>query len=169
MINRERTKDILEEILNEISPTDQRKTENKMLLAARIMDAIKAKGWGKSQFAEVIGVKPSVVTKWVSGTHNFTIDTLSEIEMVLDVKLLNTKERVEILEEGVVHVVYNGSFMISPKIVEQKTAISASAFFPNHLGAQFNPPNCESFFGNLFTGSSYVGSLQHPKRLLRDA
>lgn len=33
----------------------------------------------KKMLAMVCGVQPSVVTKWLSGKHNFTIDTISMI------------------------------------------------------------------------------------------
>ncbi len=36
---------------------------------------------------------PSIVTKWLSGTHNFTIDTLIEIEHALDICLLDIEEK----------------------------------------------------------------------------
>lgn len=35
------------------------------------------KGLTKKQFAEALGKKPSEVTKWLSGQHNFTIRTLA--------------------------------------------------------------------------------------------
>jgi transcriptional regulator with XRE-family HTH domain len=56
-----------------------------MLLAARIDDARKAKGWSQHEFAEQMGKNPSEISKWLSGTHNFTSDTLWDIEE----KLLN--------------------------------------------------------------------------------
>jgi hypothetical protein len=35
---------------------------------------------------------PSIVTKWLSGTHNFTVDTLVELGNALDINLLNLSE-----------------------------------------------------------------------------
>jgi len=60
-----------------------------MLLAASISKAIKSKGLTKSEFAEKMGKNPSVVTKWLSGVHNFTSDTLTDIQQVLGISLLN--------------------------------------------------------------------------------
>jgi transcriptional regulator with XRE-family HTH domain len=74
---------ILGELLDEVTPAEQLKTNTKMTLAARLGDLISAKGWGKSEFADKINKNPSEITKWLSGTHNFTIDTLAEIAMVL--------------------------------------------------------------------------------------
>lgn len=46
-------------------------------IADRLDYLIKEKGLTKKEFAEAIGKRPSEVTKWLSGQHNFTIRTLS--------------------------------------------------------------------------------------------
>lgn len=46
-------------------------------IADRLDSLIKEKGLTKKEFAEAIGKRPSEVTKWLSGQHNFTIRTLS--------------------------------------------------------------------------------------------
>jgi len=75
-----RSSKVLKSLLEEISPTEQKRTENRMLLAARIDDARKAKGWNQNEFAEQMGRNLSEISKWLSGTHNFTSDTLWDIE-----------------------------------------------------------------------------------------
>ena len=84
---------ILDELLREISPEELERTEKRMLLAARIDEAIKAKGWKRKDFAEALGKTPSEITKWLSGTHNFTSDTLFDIERVLKTKLVKLDNR----------------------------------------------------------------------------
>lgn len=73
----------LQEILASITPEQRARTFKKMAIAARIADALDAKGWSKSEFAARMNQLPSVVTRWLSGTQNFTIDTLSDIEEML--------------------------------------------------------------------------------------
>ena len=85
-------KDILGEVLAEITPQEQKRTDNRMLLAAKIKDGMNAKGWKNKHLAEALNQQPSVITKWLSGTHNFTSDTLSDIEDVLGIKLLAVQE-----------------------------------------------------------------------------
>lgn len=87
--------DILSEIFDEISPQEQKRTDNRMLLAAKIKDGMNAKGWRKTNLAEALGKNNSVVTKWLSGTHNFTSDTLSDIQDVLGIKLLAVEDKME--------------------------------------------------------------------------
>lgn len=86
------TSAILDEIFAEITPEEAEKTTKRMLLAARIDDGIKAKGWKKKHLAEALQKHPSEVTKWLSGTHNFNSDTLFDIERVLNIGLVTLKD-----------------------------------------------------------------------------
>jgi transcriptional regulator with XRE-family HTH domain len=79
---------ILESFVKKIAPIDQHRTDNRMMLAAKIAEAMKEKRISAVQLAKTLGKSPSVITKWLSGTHNFTCDTLSDVEFVLGVKLL---------------------------------------------------------------------------------
>ena len=83
---------IIDEILSEISPDEYLLTEKKMLLAARIDDAIKARGWQKQDLAKALHKRPSEISKWLSGTHNFTTETLWEIEKILGIDLISLQE-----------------------------------------------------------------------------
>ena len=86
----------IDNIFNALSAEELKRTEQKMLLAAKIEDGINRKKWKKSEFAEKIGKSPSEVSKWLSGTHNFTADTLWDIEMVLGIKLISIEEDKEL-------------------------------------------------------------------------
>ena len=48
-----------------------------------IADALAASGYSKKEFAMKMHRQPSEVTKWLSGSHNFTIELLAEISFVL--------------------------------------------------------------------------------------
>lgn len=83
---------ILSEFLAEIPPMEQEKTDKRMRLAAMIDNGIKAKGWKKSDLAKALKKRPSEISKWLSGTHNFNSDTLFDIEEVLNIRLINLFE-----------------------------------------------------------------------------
>ena len=90
---------LIDKILKEISPEEFEKIEKRMLLAARIDDAIKAKGWKRKDIANALNKNPSEITKWLSGTHNFTFDTLCDIERVLNINLVKLdKNKPEIIK-----------------------------------------------------------------------
>ena len=87
---------LIDDLFQSISNEELEKTEKRMLLAARIDEAIKAKGMKRKHLAEALGKSPSEISKWLSGTHNFTTDTLFDIERVLDTALIplgNQKEK----------------------------------------------------------------------------
>jgi ribosome-binding protein aMBF1 (putative translation factor) len=79
----------ISKILNDISPIERAQISTKMHIAAMIDDAMKAKGWSKKELMLQTGQKSqSVVTRWLSGTQNFTIDKLVELSLLLNVKLV---------------------------------------------------------------------------------
>ena len=63
-----------------------------MMLAARIQDALKANNMKKGEFAKALNKLPSEISKWLSGTHNFTSETLWDIGDVLGIDLINLEE-----------------------------------------------------------------------------
>jgi len=89
-----KTGSLLDELLDSITPLEQSKVDTRMLLAAKIADGMKAKGWKNKDLLKAVGKEnPSIITKWLSGTHNFTTDTLVELEDALGVNLLDRFEK----------------------------------------------------------------------------
>lgn len=66
------------------------KTRNRMMVAAKIADAMRSSGMNQKQLAQKMGKTESEVSEWLSGDRNFTLDTLTEIEHTLNVSLLDT-------------------------------------------------------------------------------
>lgn len=80
---------LLESLVNKITPEEQARTDARMKLAAKIYKALKEKEWTQTQLAQALNKQVSVISKWLSGTHNFTVDTLIDIEGILQVHLLD--------------------------------------------------------------------------------
>ena len=74
------------------TPAADLRSQKRMLLAARLKDILAELGWKKKDLAEKLGKNPSEVTKWLSGNHNFTTDTLAEIELTTGKPLINVME-----------------------------------------------------------------------------
>ena len=71
--------------------SDQRALDRQMrsfLLSQKILEGIKARQLSRFSFAALMDVQPSIITRWLSGKHNFTIETLFQIEDCLGIKLL---------------------------------------------------------------------------------
>lgn len=91
-INENYSSDLINDLLNQITPEEQQQTDIKMQLAAKIFAALKARGWKSLDLARALNIKsPSLVSKWLSGTHNFTVDTLVDIQRILNIQLLNVE------------------------------------------------------------------------------
>ena len=72
-----RAKISLRELLNDISPEERAEARLSFLISNRLDFLMKEKGLSKKQLADAIGKRPSEITRWLSGEHNFTISTLA--------------------------------------------------------------------------------------------
>lgn len=63
-----------------------------MLVAQMLHDYLGLRGVSRQSLAGKMGKQPSEVSKWLSGDHNFTIDTLSDIGYYLDMDFFARKE-----------------------------------------------------------------------------
>ena len=61
-------------------PADiQQEVDLEFAISNRINDLMVQRDLTKLEFAQALGKRPSEVTKWLSGQHNFTIRTLSAL------------------------------------------------------------------------------------------
>ena len=121
---------IIGELLGEITPVEKLQATTKMTIAARLDDLIKARGWGKSEFAEKVNKNPSEITKWLSGTQNFTIDILSEIAVALKMPVT------ELFAPKQVQVINKVHYVVSVR--ERQPGIKYVTPFPEHESRQSN-------------------------------
>jgi antitoxin component HigA of HigAB toxin-antitoxin module len=67
----------LRELLGEISPEDRAQTRLSFEISNKLDALMQERGLSKKQLADAIGKRPSEVTRWLSGEHNFTLATLA--------------------------------------------------------------------------------------------
>ncbi len=72
-----RAKTSLRELLSDITPEERAEARLSFQISNRLDLLMQEQGLSKKQFAEAIGKRPSEITRWLSGEHNFTISTLS--------------------------------------------------------------------------------------------
>ena len=53
-------------------------------IANRIYDILESKGLSQKDFSRMIGKTETEVSRWLSGTHNFTLATLCKISAALN-------------------------------------------------------------------------------------
>jgi transcriptional regulator with XRE-family HTH domain len=92
---RKHSSPLIKELKSRIPQTMKESINRRMSLAARIDDALQVRGLTNQEFAFMMGKKPSEISRWLSGTHNFTTETLWEIERVLNIQLLVSSPRKE--------------------------------------------------------------------------
>lgn len=81
---------VLGELLADIDEKELAKTRKRMMLAAKIEEAMKRCGYNQTQFAHLMKKSTTVISEWLSGDRNFTTDTLIDIEDALGIRLLDT-------------------------------------------------------------------------------
>lgn len=92
---------VLDLLISQRDENEYAKVESRMGIAVKIAKALKRKGMTQKELAEKLGKRPSEISKWLTGNHNFTHDTLFDIQTVLNIRLLdyemeNINEIVEI-------------------------------------------------------------------------
>ena len=58
-------------------------------IAERISEILKAKGLTQKDFARLLNKRDSEISKWLTGRHNFTTQTIARIETALGSKLIS--------------------------------------------------------------------------------
>ena len=95
---RKHSRTIISSIKQNISEKTKENISKRMGLAAQIDEALQKRGFTNQEFAFMMGKKPSEISRWLSGTHNFTTETLWEIERVLNIQLLTSSKLYEVHE-----------------------------------------------------------------------
>lgn len=88
-VNKRKATGVLGRMIAETDPVKLAKVRNRMIVAAKIADAMKAKNLNQKQFAKMMGKTESEISDWLSGDRNFTIDTLFDIGQALGVTFLS--------------------------------------------------------------------------------
>ncbi len=71
-----------------VSPEVRRRVDLTFLIVDRIHSILEEKGLKQKDLASMLGKKESEINKWMRGTHNFTIDTITSIENALGTPIL---------------------------------------------------------------------------------
>lgn len=61
----------------QVPPQIREEVNLSFAISNRIDELMRERGLTKKQFADQIGKRPSEITRWLSGQHNFTVSTLA--------------------------------------------------------------------------------------------
>lgn len=69
--------------VNRIPDNINRQVCLSMSVSDKIADILKERGMTQKEFAKGIGRSEAEVSRWISGTHNFTLSTIAKISSYL--------------------------------------------------------------------------------------
>ncbi|PQV50271.1 helix-turn-helix protein [Jejuia pallidilutea] len=70
--------------------------ERNLAITVKVCSVLKERGIKKKEFAAMLGKSPSEVSKWLSGLHNLTLKSITKMEEVLNINLINIEPIKEI-------------------------------------------------------------------------
>ena len=79
---------IIEERRSHVSIETRRSVDLSFQIVDRIHEILLAKGLKQKDLALMLGKSEAEISRWMRGTHNFTIDTLITIEQALGSPIL---------------------------------------------------------------------------------
>ena len=80
-------------VLEETPQNIQMKVDWSFDISTAIDSALKRKGIGKKELAQLTGTSPAAVSRWLGGNHNFTLSTLAKISAVLGTPLISVASK----------------------------------------------------------------------------
>ncbi len=65
------------EMVSQVPPEIKEEINLSFAISNKIESLMQERGLSKKQFADQLGKRPSEITRWLSGQHNFTVSTLA--------------------------------------------------------------------------------------------
>lgn len=79
---------IINKIRNRVPSYRKRMIGISIDISAQIFEFMKENDMNQRELAVALGKKESEISKWLSGSHNFTIETIAKIEEVFGRKII---------------------------------------------------------------------------------
>lgn len=84
---------VLKELYNEIPEEKKNLHRKQTQIIMRINEILKEKNWTQKGLAEKMGKRPSEISKWLGGAHNFTLKSLAKLEAELGTEIISVPKR----------------------------------------------------------------------------
>lgn len=81
----------------QVNPEIRESVDLSFQIVDRIHEILVEKGLKQKDLALLLGKKEAEISKWMRGTHNFTIDTLVTIERALQAPILQVIHQEEVM------------------------------------------------------------------------
>ena len=99
-----KTNKIMDNIRSTISPEMKLQMDLSVAIANRIYNILESKGMSQKEFARLMGKTETEVSRWLSGTHNLTLATISKISTALgeDIVMVVNHSYQSVFEESMI-------------------------------------------------------------------
>ena len=88
---------IIEARRKQVNPLIRQDVDLSFQIVDRIHEILQTKGLRQKDLALRLGKKEAEISKWMRGTHNFTIDTLVSIEQALGAPILRVIHQKDVI------------------------------------------------------------------------
>ena len=112
---------IMEDFLSQHGNVEEERfvTQN-LAIATQVYEMLENRGWSQKTLAEKLGKTPAEVSRWLSGTHNLTLRTITRMEAVFDKEIIVTTMRAAQQYERIQYVTFKVHANVN-KIIPQAT------------------------------------------------
>lgn len=90
---------IFQNALNQVPMDVKIQVDLSMGIADRIVAILNARNMTQKEFAKLMGKTEAEVSRWVGGTHNFTLSTIAKISAALDSPLISISTQYILTED----------------------------------------------------------------------
>jgi antitoxin component HigA of HigAB toxin-antitoxin module len=97
-------KEMLKQIRERTTPEQKRYVENNMEIVDYIYDLLAEMKMKPVDLARALDKKPAEISKWLSGTHNLTLQSITKIEVALDADIIMTPAQAKVKFEKIKYV-----------------------------------------------------------------
>lgn len=78
-----------------VNPAIEKFVDKNLDIAVQTSDYLTELGWTQKDFAKKLGKSEAEISKWLSGTHNLTLKSITKMEAVLGKDIIITKRQLE--------------------------------------------------------------------------
>ena len=85
------TKELFRQSLSEVKPEIKKEMDIYFAIADKLSQVLAERNLSQKEFAKQIGKTEPEVSRWLSGSHNFTIRTIAKLSAYLNEDLISVK------------------------------------------------------------------------------
>lgn len=83
-------KNVVKRIRQRMKPENHQFVSKNLAITEQVYSLLKERGWSQKEFANRLGKHESEVSRWLSGLHNLTLESIVKMEVVLETEIIVT-------------------------------------------------------------------------------